>query len=77
MGREEGREEGIPIRAWRFILRTLTHSAMAAPLLSMTFTMVCEGGVLLDLVFYSSCRTSRECLLCDAPRPVRIDVSYL
>ena len=38
---EEGRGgEDVPIWAWRFILRTLTHSATAAPELSITLTMV-------------------------------------
>lgn len=32
----------IPIFAWRFILRTLTHSTIAAPELSMQFSIVCQ-----------------------------------
>lgn len=34
----------VPIFAARFILRTLMHSATAAPELSMTFIMVCWRG---------------------------------
>lgn len=48
--RSEGRcrgegEERVdePILAWRSILRTLTHSAMAAPELSITLIIVCAG----------------------------------
>ena len=34
----------VPIFAWRFILRTLTHSTTAAPELSMQLSIVCDLG---------------------------------
>ena len=39
------------MRACRFILRTLTHSATAAPELSITLHIVCDGHGVSDVFF--------------------------